>query len=45
MKRKHRLSFRRLRKVDYRHWLWLALLLGSGALTALRYRYSVLRTG
>lgn len=45
MKRKHRFSFRRLRKVDYRHWLWLALLLGSGALTALRYCYSVLRTG
>lgn len=37
--------FRRLRSANYRHWLCLALLLASGALTAFRYRYSVLRAG
>ena len=37
--------FRRLRSANYRHWICLVLLIGSGALTAFRYRYSVLRAG
>ena len=36
---------RRLRSVNYRHWICAALLLASGILTAFRYRYSVLRAG
>ena len=43
IKRPH--LFRRLRSADYRHWLCLALLLASGALTVFRYRYSLMRAG
>ena len=46
MKQKHRPRLlRRLLGGDYRHWICAALLALSGALTALRYRYSVLRAG
>ena len=39
------MKHKRLRSVNYRHWICAVLLALSGALTWFRYRYSVLRTG